>query len=88
MLTERESQESEDERESEMVQSRARQDWNRNPAGLDEDREVHVIQSRRNKPSEGRLTASRGQETIYYSCGKPGLLHSKVNDLEVEEINT
>ena len=61
VLTERESQESEDERKSEMVQSGARQDWNRNPGGLDVEREVHVIQSRRTKPSERRLTASRGQ---------------------------
>ena len=29
-----------------MAQSKARQDWNRNPAGLDEEREVQIIQSR------------------------------------------
>ena len=72
-----------------MAQYKSRQDWSRNPAGLDEDREVHVIQSRRTKPSEGRLTASRGQETIYYGCGKPGLFYTiRFNDLEVEEIIT
>ena len=36
------------------------------------------MQSRRTKPSEGRLTTSRAQEAIHYGSGKPGLLHSKV----------
>ena len=68
-----------------MAQFKARQDWNRNPADLDEEREVPVIQSRTTKPSEGKLTASRGQEAIYFSCGKPGLFAQiRFNDLEVE----
>ena len=71
-----------------MAQSKSRQDWNRNPACLDEDREVHVIQSKRTKPSEGRLTTSRGQETIYYSCGQPGRYTVRFNGLEVEEFIT
>ena len=57
-----------------MAQSKARQDWNRNPADLVEERDVQVLQSRRTKPSEGRLTTSRGQEAIYYGCGNQDIL--------------
>ena len=72
--SERESQESEDERDTDKVRSKERQDWNRRQASFEEERDVNFIQSRRTNLSERRVTTSRGQKAVCNGCGKPGHL--------------
>ena len=71
---ERESQEFEDENEADTARLRVKQDWERNRASVDVDREVNVVSYRKTRPPELRWTASQSQGLICYGCGKSGHL--------------